>query len=183
MSSQTSSRLVVGVDGSPQGDDALAFALAEAARCGDEVLLVTTWDRTPVALGLPMTPVTLPPSDEDLRDGARQAQAEALTRALSVAGDHGVTVGSEVFEGDPGARLVEASRGARLLVVGSRSLGAVRAVLLGSVSRYVARHAECPVVVVPGRHEREHHDTHERGELPGSETPRDWGSSTLTPMY
>ena len=109
---------------------------------------------------------------QELAEGARQAQAAALTRALAVAGDHGVTVGSEVFEGDPGMRLVQASHGARLLVVGSRSLGAVRAVLLGSVSRYVARHAECPVVVVPARHEREHDDTHEGGEPPRARPAR-----------
>jgi nucleotide-binding universal stress UspA family protein len=45
--------------------------------------------------------------------------------------------------------LVAASMAADLLVVGSRGRGAVRTLLLGSVSAHVASHAHCPVVVVP----------------------------------
>ncbi len=50
---------------------------------------------------------------------------------------------------DPADALLEASRGARLLVVGSRGRGALRGLLLGSVSRQCAQQARVPVVVVP----------------------------------
>jgi nucleotide-binding universal stress UspA family protein len=54
-----------------------------------------------------------------------------------------------VFKGAVSA-LVDASRAADLLVVGSRGRGAVAARVLGSVSQGCVRHARCPVVVVPG---------------------------------
>jgi nucleotide-binding universal stress UspA family protein len=52
--------------------------------------------------------------------------------------------------GTAAAALVEESRGAELLVIGSRGLGGL---LLGSVGQQVAHHAACPVVVVPHRRE------------------------------
>jgi nucleotide-binding universal stress UspA family protein len=59
-----------------------------------------------------------------------------------VANAEGVEVERRVVEGAPAAVLVEESRDADLLVVGSRGL------VLGSVSQQCAHHAECPVVIV-----------------------------------
>jgi nucleotide-binding universal stress UspA family protein len=50
--------------------------------------------------------------------------------------------------GSPGARLVEASQQARLVVLGAHARSEVAAVLLGSVSRQVVHHAHCPVAVI-----------------------------------
>jgi nucleotide-binding universal stress UspA family protein len=55
----------------------------------------------------------------------------------------------QVADGDPGRMLVETSRDADLLVMGSRGYGPLQAAFLGSVSRYVVRHAACPVVIHP----------------------------------
>jgi nucleotide-binding universal stress UspA family protein len=52
------------------------------------------------------------------------------------------------MEGHPATRLIEASAGADLLVVGSRGHGAFAGMLLGSVSEHCVAHASCPVVVV-----------------------------------
>ena len=49
----------------------------------------------------------------------------------------------------PARALLDAGRGAWLLVVGSRGLGGFQGLLLGSVSQQVVHHAECPVLVVP----------------------------------
>ena len=61
--------------------------------------------------------------------------------------EHTVSVSRQVVRGHPANVLVEASRGADLLVVGSRGHGTVVGMLLGSVSHHCVLHAECPVVV------------------------------------
>jgi nucleotide-binding universal stress UspA family protein len=57
-------------------------------------------------------------------------------------------VTGRLLEGAPGPTLVSESKGAALVVVGRRGRGGLTRLLLGSVSRHVADHAECPVVVV-----------------------------------
>lgn len=57
-------------------------------------------------------------------------------------------VTSRVAPGRPGQVLVEASRHAQLLVVGSHGHGDLVGRLLGSVSEHCVYHAGCPVVVV-----------------------------------
>lgn len=141
--------IVVGVDGSPQSAAALSFALAEAERCGDTVHVVTSWTYGSYPVGLPLIPVPpLPPDGAELERTTERVQEAAL----AAAGNTAVPIVRHVLHGEAGTVLVDASLEARLLVVGTRGLGGLRAAVLGSVSRYCARHASCPVVVVPGRH-------------------------------
>jgi len=60
-----------------------------------------------------------------------------------------------VQQGSPGRVLCEAADSADLLVVGSRGLGSVKGVLLGSVSAHCATASPCPVVVIPIGHDNE----------------------------
>jgi nucleotide-binding universal stress UspA family protein len=60
-----------------------------------------------------------------------------------------VPVVPRVVQGHPAQVLLEAARGARLLVVGSRGYGTLAGVLLGSVSQHCVQHAPCAVLVVP----------------------------------
>jgi nucleotide-binding universal stress UspA family protein len=139
--------IVVGVDGSSQGDAALAFALDEATRCGDAVEIVTAW--TIDIEGAPLMPVYAGAAAGDPEKDAEQIQDDALAAVLGN-GTPPVTVSRRIVRGEPGRALVDAAQHARLLVVGSRSLGPIKAAVLGSVSRYVAHHShQCPVVVVP----------------------------------
>jgi nucleotide-binding universal stress UspA family protein len=77
---------------------------------------------------------------------AREVLAEAVATALG--DDTGLEIEQRLVEGEPGDALVDASASAELVVVGSHGRLGLRAALLGSVSRHVASHAACPVVVV-----------------------------------
>jgi nucleotide-binding universal stress UspA family protein len=83
-----------------------------------------------------------------------RALATAAGRAAKAA--HGVLIDTDPLEGPPAQAVTDSGAGAMMLVLGSRGTGAFTALLLGSVSRYAASHASCPVVVVrdsdPGSH-------------------------------
>lgn len=73
-----------------------------------------------------------------------------LHDAISAAGGapSGIPVNTEVSHGSPNFALIEASRDADLLVVGSRGRGGFRELLVGSTSLAVTAYAHCPVAVV-----------------------------------
>ena len=145
---ETPALIVVGLDDTSQSEAALAFAVDEARRTGDRVHVVTAWALRPPALEDPAKlDRGVVETSEHLRARAERAQEQALADVNT----DGVALSREFVEGAAGRVLVELSHQARLLVVGSRALGPLRAALLGSVSRYVAQHAACPVVVVPAR--------------------------------
>src|SRR5262249_42317411 len=75
-----------------------------------------------------------------------QALAAAAERAAKTA--HGVLIDTDTVTGSVDEAVTGAGSGALMLVLGSRGRGAFTALLLGSVSRYVASHASCPVVVI-----------------------------------
>jgi nucleotide-binding universal stress UspA family protein len=80
--------------------------------------------------------------------GKIREQEDALRAALA---EHapGVDAELDVLFNDPGEGLVAASRHVDLLIMGSRARSPRKAVMLGSVSRHVAEHAESPVVILP----------------------------------
>lgn len=132
------SRIVVGVDGSEGSAEALAWAVEQAARTGAGLELVTAW-HYPVSYGFPVLP------EVDLAASARAGQDQAVA-AAGVALPEG-TVHS-VVQGHPAQVLRDASKGAELLVVGTRGHGGFAGLVLGSVSEHVVAHSHCPVVVV-----------------------------------
>lgn len=140
-------RIVVGVDGSDSSRKALAWAYDEAGHHGASLVVVTTWH--PPAL--PMTPPygSIPPDDYESQP--RREALELLERFTSelVPKDPAVDVRTSVEEGkNPAEVLIERSKEADLVVVGSRGHGGFVGMLLGSVSQHLVAHADCPVVVV-----------------------------------
>lgn len=132
-------RIVVGVDGSPASVVALRWAISQAELTSAEVQAVTSW-QTPGQYGFEFYTVQV-----DWPDVARRT----LATSIKEAGDGSpLNVSSVVLEGHPAHVLVEVSRGAQLLVVGSRGHGGFAGMLVGSVSEYVIAHASCPVLVV-----------------------------------
>ena len=138
--------VVVGVDGSDLSARAVEAAFAEAALWGTGVRAVLTW-HAPTMWSPEMAAYAVL-GDEERRRIA-QGCTEAVARSLAVWSDTypDVPVEQVVREGHAGEALVQASRGARLLVVGSRGRGGFTGLLLGSVSSAAIHHAECPVMV------------------------------------
>ena len=139
-------RIAVGFDGSPKARAALAVAADLAATPGRRSGSGSSSPSRcrPGRWG----GGSCPPADETLGvEAARREATELLSATLRGLVD--VDAEGEVVLGDPAEALVQASRGADLLVVGSRRWGALRRVLLGSTSERLARHAEGPVLIVP----------------------------------
>jgi nucleotide-binding universal stress UspA family protein len=137
-------RIVVGVDGFESSKAALRWAIRQAKLTGAVVEAVTAW-QVPVGTGW------IPAADmPDYQDDARSVLCEALTEVCAV--DPDIQVCPRVVQGRAGQVLVEAAEEADLLVLGCRGHGGLTDALLGSVGRYCARHASCPVVIMRGKH-------------------------------
>src|SRR5262245_22163162 len=138
-------RIVVGIDGSDGSGRALAWAVDDARRRGDATVeAVHAWD-PPILVGSPagtVAPVPVPSSYD-------QAARTVIADAIGTVDTPSVHIEPIVVEGPAGASLCEQAKGAALLVVGSSGHSAMMEALVGSVSRYCAHHAPCPVVLVP----------------------------------
>jgi nucleotide-binding universal stress UspA family protein len=143
-------RVVVGVGSGDAPERVLGFAFGAARQRGIPLVAVHAWT--------PDTPADL----EAVHAPAAVAEVigrKTLDRAIQPwrASFPDVEVVTELVRGDPARAVAARSRGAALVVVGSRHRGHVRAAVLGSVSRSVLQHACSPVAVVgevPPRPER-----------------------------
>lgn len=147
--------IVVGVDDTASSRRALAWAAQEALRRNATLRVITAWTWDAVE-GAPLAAV----DPQTMMDCAEQIQQEALEEVLGPLLD-GPAVDREVVQSTAVDALIEASREADLVVVGTHGRGPVRSFLLGSVSQSVIKHAACPVVVMPPLHDTQH----ERGGI------------------
>lgn len=145
-----SGAVVVGVDGSGQSDQALDWAAGQAALEHRPLAVVNaTGTIADVAMGQ-LSDREVDRVLKAMATGGQQIVADSAARALS---HHpALEIHTAIRSGDPRLGLVDLAREAAALVVGSRGLGPVRRLLLGSVSLSLSRHAPCPVVVVRPRH-------------------------------
>lgn len=136
--------IIVGVDGSPSSAAALDWAARQGSLTREPLLVIMTWEwPRGVGWGPPI------PADYDPVNDARTLLDETVRPVRAAHPD--LEMRTAVTEGHPAATLVEASRSASLLVVGSRGHGEFGEMLLGSVSLHCVTNAHCPVVVVRGR--------------------------------
>lgn len=129
-----SRKVVVGVDGSPVCEAAVAFAFEEASLIGGEVLAVEV--RPARAAGR-----------EDFLEESLLDLSEALAGWRAKYPD--VPVRQEVLTGHPAQMLATAAENAHALVVGTRGRGGFRGAVLGSTSRVLVHVARGPLVIVP----------------------------------
>src|SRR5580693_2301787 len=141
----TAGPIVVATDGSEESLRAVEWAAREAELRGLPLRIVSAAALPPrmaeheTASGVATVADTVV-SDRD------RGLAAATQRATATAPD--ILIDADGLSGSPARAITEAGSGASMLVVGSRGMGAFTALVLGSVSRYAATHAPCPVVVV-----------------------------------
>ena len=136
------SRVVVGVDGSGPSKHALRWAACMARVTGARLHAVTAW-HLPSTYGMSYVP-----SSVDFARNAEKMLTETVDEVFGA--ERPADLVLDVYEGVPSRVLLRAGQGAEMIVVGSRGHGAVASLLLGAVSRGVAEHAPCPVLVVHG---------------------------------
>jgi nucleotide-binding universal stress UspA family protein len=141
----TSAPIVVGVDGSPASEIAIGFAFEEAAARGVGLVALHAWWMLPRHNLGPTSPRHYDPAQA--ADEAQRMLAEAVAGWSEKYPDVRVDRVTR-HHMDPALAVIEASHTAAMVVVGSRGRGGFASMLLGSVSRTVVTHAECPVAVV-----------------------------------
>jgi len=136
------SKILVPVDGSGNSQRAAAFAAGVA---GAQVTLLQVI--VPVEKYLKFfADLPMPQVDEDLR---RYAE-ECLAQAAAVFEDAGLPVARDIAYGDPGETIVRYARdhGFDQIIMGTRGMGGLKGLILGSVSHQVIYLARCPVTLV-----------------------------------
>jgi len=139
--------VVVGVDGSAESVAALRWAARYATAAGARVQALLAW-HYPGAVGGPPEGV----APEAIRAQTDEQMHQTLDEAIAKAYEGQEAAGAEKITayGHPAQVLIEASREADLLVLGSHGHGAFTGMLVGSVSIHCVTGAFCPVVVVRG---------------------------------
>nr|WP_042182900.1 universal stress protein [Kibdelosporangium sp. MJ126-NF4]CEL15206.1 Universal stress protein family [Kibdelosporangium sp. MJ126-NF4]CTQ95751.1 Universal stress protein family [Kibdelosporangium sp. MJ126-NF4] len=137
-------RIVVGVDGSATSTRAVDFAYDFATRHNADLVAVHAWSDLP--LDMLGTVQEWDVNWDDVTEQAKVALSEALAGHSARYPD--VRVHPIVTMSKPVEALLEQGDNADLVVVGSHGRGAVRRMLLGSVSQAVLHYARCPVAVV-----------------------------------
>jgi nucleotide-binding universal stress UspA family protein len=137
------SRIVVGVDGSPESLAALRWAAGEAVARRVRLEVVAAWTLNNAVLSDDVPP------GQSIDTALEQAAHEMAERA--VAGLNLPDLDSKVIvvPGPAAAILIEQADGADMLVLGTRGLGKVREALFGSVGHACVHHSRVPVVIVP----------------------------------
>ncbi len=134
--------IVAGIDGSLHSDKIVAYVADLAKKYGARVYLVYAYPPAPSYLGDKEFDRVVG-KEVDRGYDLLEPYADLLRRA-------GIEVEMEVLEGPPPKAILGVAdiRHADLIVLGSRGLGAIRGLLLGSVSERVVRLAKCPVLIV-----------------------------------
>ena len=138
--------IIVGVDGSPVSDAAVRWAAHDAAIRGVPLTIVyvedpaaPTWSQAPV--------LEESPAEQVAEDRSLVVNASKIARD-AIADTTRIHIDGEVLSSAIVPALVDQSKDAELIVVGSTGRGALSRSFLGSVSSGLIRHAHCPVALI-----------------------------------
>ena len=136
--------VVVGIDGSPNSEQAIAVAFEEASLRGAPLVAVHAWNDVTYEDTRATARILTQP--EALEEDEERLLGQRLAGWQEKYPD--VEVRRRLVRDRPRHALIEESETARLVVVGSRGRGGFTGMLLGSTSQALVQHAQCPVLVV-----------------------------------
>ena len=140
------SGIIVGVDGSGHSQRALEWAMKEAAIRHVPLSVLTIHPAIVGYFGGALTS----PGDLELTEQAQEAVKTEADKVLAgLEGPHPESVTVRAVHGFPVEELVNASKQADMIVLGSRGVGGFTRLMLGSTADQVVRHAYCPILIVP----------------------------------
>jgi nucleotide-binding universal stress UspA family protein len=137
--------IVAAADGSEESVRAVEWAAREASLRGSPLRIVSA---------AALLPRMMSRAGAGETDTVTDVISEERDRVLAMAADRaaaaapGLLIDTDRLTGPAAQAVTESGSGALMLVVGSRGIGAFTAMVLGSLSRYAASHASCPVVIV-----------------------------------
>jgi nucleotide-binding universal stress UspA family protein len=151
--------IVVGIDDSPSAAAALLWAVEQAKETGTALRVVHAWHLSAAA-----SAALAAGAGDYLEAAGADARARATRIVIDVLGGGAAEVRwtLDVAEGGAGPVLVDRSRDARVLVIGTREHTGLRRAVSGSVSHYCLAHAQVPVVAVPNPDDAHYPDTDRR---------------------
>ncbi len=136
-------KILLAVDGSDHALHAAHIA-AEMARGmkPKEFRVVVSYEPIPLYLG--------EPNMQHAIDNRKKETEEILSKALKEVGELPCEIHTELLEGDPATAIIDvaAVRKSEIIIMGSRGLGRLAGLVLGSTSQKVVAHAPCPVLIV-----------------------------------
>ncbi len=137
---------IIGVflNGSEEAAASLEFGIQEAALRRASLRLISAWEVPQSMLGAGVGGKEL---YDQFRESAEGLVEEGVARVAEL--DPSVECERRVVKGQPNAVFLEESLGCTLVVAARRRQGALRELVMGSISRHILNHAECPVVVIP----------------------------------
>jgi nucleotide-binding universal stress UspA family protein len=135
-------KILVPFDGSAHSQRALTVATDLAHLAASAVHVIYAYDRVPAFLG--------EPNFKNLLNQALSEACDVVKRAMAQVQDTGIRVTCDVLEGPPDQAILRVAQAEQfdLIVMGSRGMGSLEGLLLGSVSDRVLHHANVPVLVV-----------------------------------
>lgn len=148
-------KILVALDGSKPADKALDFALDLGEKYSANIVLLSVVPLVIVPLGTyptagvsPIPPVAMDIYSKELRVSHEKVLSEALKKAKKIKPN--LKVSTKLVEGRPSDKIIETAKEENfdIVVVGSRGLGGIKKLFLGSISDRVANEAACPVLIV-----------------------------------
>lgn len=135
------SKILVAVDGSEQSLRAAGLAGKLARRMHADICVVAAFDPIPDFIG--------DPDRQRIVSGQMSQSEDAIQKGLEAIGDIEGKIEEEIIEGPAAEAIIRIAetRGNDLIIMGTRGLGQLRGLLLGSQSHKVLAHAPCPVLL------------------------------------